>query len=188
MADARRVRAGLWRRLDVDGLERFELGRDDAGWVLRGTILTVEGGPAEARYVVVCDGGWRTRRAEVSVRDDHGERTLELVAEGGGWSFAGHEQAALRGCIDVDLEWSPSTNTLPIRRLRPAVGAGTGVLRMAWIRFPSLTVEVLPQEYRHLSEGRYAFESGGGSFRAEIEVDDEGLVTRYQGLWERVGS
>src|SRR5512145_2618311 len=186
MADRRLVRAGLWRRLDVFGGERFELARDGDTWVLSGSILSDEAGPAEARYEIVCDSAWHTRRAEVIVRDGHGERRLELAAEDGRWRVAGREQLALRGCLDVDLEWSPATNTLPIRRLAPAVGAGTGVLHMAWIRFPALTIEVLPQEYRRLSERRYLYESDGGSFQAEIEVDDAGLVTRYQGLWERV--
>jgi hypothetical protein len=187
MAHRRLLRAGLWRRLDVFGLERFELARDGEGWALGGTILTGEGGSAEVRYEVVCDAGWRTRRTKVAFRDAHGERTLELTAADGSWSIGGHRQPTLDGCIDVDLEWSPATNTLPIRRVHPEVGARTGVLRMAWIRFPALTVELLTQEYRHTSAGRYLFESDGGSFRAEIDVDDEGLVTRYEGLWEREG-
>ena len=46
----------------------------------------------------------------------------------------------LKGCTDVDLECSPATNTLPIRRLRLAVEAREQV-QAAWIRFPGLTVE-----------------------------------------------
>jgi hypothetical protein len=122
----------------------------------------------------------------VTVRGDDGERSLELVADGGRWLADGAEIVSLRGCVDVDLEWSPSTNTLPIRRLEVPVGGGTGTLRMAWVRFPALTVEPLPQEYRRVGAGRYHYASGGGSFEADIDVDADGLVTLYEGGWERV--
>jgi len=147
-----------------------------------------EPGPAEARYEVTCDPGWRTLRTTVTLRDDAGERSLDLVADGGRWWVDGDEAASVRGCIDVDLEWSPSTNTLPIRRLDVPVGGATGTLLMAWVRFPALTVEPLPQEYRRITAGRYHYTSGGGSFQADIEVDTDGLVMAYEGGWERVAS
>ena len=183
------LRSGLWRRLDGRGWERFELTRDEGLWRLRGTILArADGGPAEARYEVTCDPGWRTLRTTVTLRDDAGERSLDLVADAGRWSVDGVEIAAVRGCVDVDLEWSPSTNTLPIRRLAISVGGATGALRMAWVRFPALTLEPLSQEYRRIAPDRYHYTSGGGSFEADIAVDAEGLVAAYEGGWERVAS
>src|SRR4029453_3277530 len=131
------VRSVLWRRLDGRGWERFQLARVGVLWQLAGTILAqAETGPAEARYEVTCDPGWRTLRTAVSVGDADGGRSLDLLADAGRWFANGVEIASLRGCVDVDLEWSPSTNTLPIRRLDVAVGGATGELRMAWVRFP----------------------------------------------------
>jgi hypothetical protein len=77
------------------------------------------------------------------------------------------------------------TNTLPIRRLAPAIGESIDVTA-AWVRFPELTLEPLPQRYTRLSERRYRYESNGGAFVAELEVDDAGLVITYEGGWERV--
>ena len=92
---------------------------------------------------------------------------------------------ALHGLIDVDLGFSPVTNTLPIRRLDPAIGEAVAVTA-AWVRFPELTIEPLPQRYIRLAERRYRYESAGGAFVAEIEVDDLGLVTAYEGGWRRI--
>ncbi len=89
----------------------------------------------------------------------------------------------MRGCLDVDLSVTPATNTLPIRRLALAEGAAAAVTA-AWVRFPALTVEPLPQRYTRLGGGRYRYESDTG-FVTEIESDDLGLVTRYGGGWER---
>jgi hypothetical protein len=183
-ADARAALA--WKRLDCAGLERFELLRDPSGWTLRGTLLLVHGGaPFEARYGVSCDEGWKTRAVAVHLYGPQGDRSLRLAAQDGRWyDDEGVERESLRGCLDVDLGWSPSTNTLPIRRLDLAVGQPQAVTA-AWVRFPELTLEPLPQEYRRLAERRYRYESAGGRFVAELEVDEQGLVTTYGQIWAR---
>jgi hypothetical protein len=85
----------------------------------------------------------------------------------------------------VDLAVTPSTNTLPIRRLDLAVGEGRDVVA-AWVRFPGLTIEPLPQRYVRIAEHQYRYESRGGEFTAELEVDTLGVVVRYGSFWERV--
>ena len=174
-----------WKRLDARGLERCELAPDTRGWSLRGTILLSDAGQRfEARYELVCDSAWRTRAIAIDVRRPDGERSRRFTVEDGRWSLDGTEIDAVRGCIDVDLAWTPSTNTLPIRRLELAVGQSQAVTA-AWVRFPDLTVEPLPQEYLRLAERRYRYSSAGGRFVAELEVDEHGLVTTYGDIWAR---
>jgi hypothetical protein len=176
-----------WQRVDAVGLERFGLVRDTAAWTLRGTLLIVDQGvPYEAGYEVTCDDKWVTRAVLVDVRGPEGNRSLRLTAGDGRWRHENGAQIdAIRGCVDVDLAWSPSTNTLPIRRLGLGVGQAAAAVA-AWIRFPQLTVEPLAQEYLRLTERRYRYSSAGGRFVAELDVDDDGLVTRYGDIWARV--
>ena len=47
-----------------------------------------------------------------------GERTLQIATESGRWYENGRENQTVKGAIDIDLGWSPSTNTLPIKRLK----------------------------------------------------------------------
>lgn len=76
-----------------------------------------EEAPYVARYSIELDAGWRARKVEVEL-EDGGQRRLSLRADGeGNWSHDGQRLGQVAKCIDVDLEWSPSTNTLPIRRL-----------------------------------------------------------------------
>ncbi|HEU0053514.1 MAG TPA: putative glycolipid-binding domain-containing protein [Longimicrobium sp.] len=112
-------------------------------------------------------------------------RAISIAVEDGRWTVDGAARPELDGCVDVDISLSPSTNTLPIRRLGLAVGESAEVAA-AWVRFPGLTVEVLPQRYTRLDERRWRYESRRGSFVAELEVDADGVVTRYGDLWERV--
>src|SRR5918992_2835504 len=125
----------LWERLQGTGLERFELIQAADGWVLRGTILALEEqGPAQADYEIFCEAAWYTRQVVVSVRGAAGDRSLRLDVQDGHWYEDGNEREAVRGCIDVDLSWSPSTNPLPIRRLGLEAGERSGPVTAAWIR------------------------------------------------------
>src|SRR6266545_3026332 len=108
------------------------------------------------------------------------------IDRAGVWKVGGDEVSRIEGCLDVDLNFSPSTNLLPIRRLRLSVGQERDV-RAAWLRFPSFRFELLEQSYRRLSRNRYRYRSAGGRFETDLEVDDDGFPTRYPGFWERVG-
>jgi hypothetical protein len=184
--DGHGLTALAWKRVDTVGLERFEVRRSAEVWTLRGSILLVhERAAFEARYELACDHAWVTRTVAVDLRGPEGDRSLRLTAKEGRWHIDGVEREAIRGCVDVDLGWSPSTNTLPIRRLDLSIG-DTRAVTAAWVRFPELTVEPLPQEYRRLAERRYRYSSAGGRSVAELEVDDEGLVKTYGQIWARV--
>jgi hypothetical protein len=177
---------GLWRWLQGTGLERFELLRMGDEWLFRGTILTLSHAAAEARYEITCDRSFHTRAANISVRDAVGARKLQIVAERGRWFENGVEHQTVAGAIDIDLGWSPSTNTLPIKRLNLEIGQTSGEFIAAWVRFPELTLQPLPQEYLRLGNRKYRYSSHGGAFVAELLVDEHDLVLDYEGFWQHV--
>jgi uncharacterized protein len=177
---------GLWRWLQGTGLERFEFLRTDDEWIFRGTILTlVHDAAAEARYEITCDRSFRTKAADISVRDAAGERSLQIESKDGRWFENGAENQTVAGAIDIDLGWSPSTNALPIKRLGLKIGQASGEFIAAWVRFPELTLEPLPQEYLRLGDRKYRYSSRGGAFVAELLVDEHDLVLDYEGFWQR---
>jgi len=187
VASSRFVNSGLWKWVKGTGLERFELLRQTNGWTIRGTIVALgEQGAAEAAYTISCNAAWRTQSADISLRDTSGEHSLHLNVDEGRWFENGKEKKHLADCLDIDLGWSPSTNTIAIRRLNLPIGGRSGPLTMAWVRFPELTIETLAQEYQHISERRYRYTSRGGGFSTMIDVDDQGLVVDYEGVWKRI--
>ena len=180
----------VWRRLDVVGTEFFQLSTDTDGPRLEGGIIAIhEGAPILVDYEIGCTRSWQTRHVALTAVSGETKRRLELrVDEHGRWWADKKELAGLAGCLDVDVSLSPSTNTLPIRRLGfldLPIGESCDVTA-AWIRFPQLTVEPLPQRYTRLAARRFHYASAGGAFTAELEVDDLGLVTSYPPFWERV--
>ncbi len=87
-------------------------------------------------YLVVCDASWQTLSGRVAGWVGEVEVEIELAADAArGWRVSGEECQEVSGCTDLDLNFSPSTNLLPIRRLGLDVGQETEV-RAAWLRFP----------------------------------------------------
>jgi hypothetical protein len=174
----------LWRRLDLPGHEIASIFREADGWRLIGVAVLAESGrPCRIEYDIRCDVQWKTRRCVIV--GHIGEQRVSLDVErstSGVWSIGGAAMTALDGCDDIDLGFSPATNLLPIRRLALPIGAQS-IVRAAWIRFPELTAEVLEQTYARLSADRYLYESAGGAFRRELQVDAFGCVIDYPGLW-----
>jgi uncharacterized protein len=196
------LRTVLWRELEEQGpgTHWCELAQNGDGWQIEGVVLTAEAGmPIQARYRIDVDEGWATRAAEITVLRGNGdERRLHVhVAAEQRWQIerepvaeigvVSEDTAALDGHYDIDLSLAPATNTLPIRRLAPAIGETVDVTAV-WIGFPELVVELLPQRYTRLDERRYRYESNDGAFVREIEVDDLGLVVSYEGLWQRIAT
>jgi hypothetical protein len=175
-----------WRRSDdVETDEHCTMTLRDGGLSLVGTVLGAEGGtPVRIEYRVLADGAGMTTAAHVRDLRGFEQRTLTLERDAkGNWSVDGAPMKALKGCTDVDLGCSPSTNTLPIRRLRLGVGA-THKIQAAWVRFPELTVVKAAQTYTRLDEFTYRYASP--TFEAELVVDDDGLVAAYA-EWRRTG-
>jgi hypothetical protein len=175
-----------WRRTDeVLADEHCTLAVRGGGLSLIGTVLgSEEGVPIRIEYRVLADGAGLT--SAVHVRDLRGfdQRTLTVERSTKGvWTVDGVPAKVLKGCTDIDLDCSPSTNTLPIRRLRLGVGASS-TIQAAWVRFPALEVVKAAQTYTRLDEFTYRYASG--DFAAELTVDEDGLVAQY-GDWQRTG-
>ena len=178
------VESILWRGFAFPGHEVCQMFTKDSRWHVEGTALfSHEQRPCRLDYQVICDAAWRTLSARVE--GWLGEIVVGIqirIEPDQRWWLNDVEQLEVMGCIDVDLNFSPSTNTLPIRRLNLDIGE-TAEVNAAWLRFPSFRLERLSQQYHRLSETAYRYESGGGQFVAELKVNSSGFVVDYSGLW-----
>lgn len=175
----------LWRRLDLPGHEFAALAALNDFWELSGSaVFAHDGTPCRLDYFIRCDSRWHTRLA--TVNGMIGNREIDLyisVDSTQRWYVNDAVCPDINGCIDIDLGFSPSTNLLPIRRLALNTGEQAEV-RAAWLPFPSLTFEVLPQLYRRESQDSYRYESANGAFVRQLQVNAAGFVTNYPDLWK----
>lgn len=169
----------VWRGIASESLESLELTVHDDG---RQARSVVDLGPERLEYTVELDASWTF--TTLSLRSSDG-RTLELVRDDRGWQADGSTRPDLAEAVDIDLAFSPFTNTLPIRRLALAVGGSADIVT-AYVDPESFTVTTDPQRYTRLAPDRYLYESRDSDFRREVTVDDDGLVVDYPDLFTRV--
>ena len=175
----------LWRGLDQPGHEVCRVYKLDTEWHLKGTavFLSEDRRPCRLAYRIICDSNWKTLSGTVSGWVGNEDVNIEIAVDALHWQLNGLDQPQVTGCIDLDLNFSPSTNLLPIRRLGLEIGRQAEV-KAAWLRFPSFDLEPLSQVYTRLDEFTYRYSSNDGKFVRDLTVNDAGLVIDYPGLWE----
>jgi len=176
-----------WQDWAGEGLEHLVLRDGNSGWLTESLVIgDADGERFAIQYVVECEPEWRTTKVALTLMETG--QSIMLSSDGAGnWRDESTEPLpALNGAIDVDITATPFTNTLPIRRLGLESGQSAEIV-VAYIEVPALTVTADPQRYSCLEPmRRYRFESQGGDFVREIEVDEHGLVVLYPGLFKRL--
>ncbi len=187
MNEAQCTRRVLWQRLDEPGWESICLQQlENGGWEADAHFVgSHQGDAVAADYRLVLDASWVTLRAEANWGLGPSRTTLVLDRVGTRWRVNGDQRPDLDGCIDVDFGWSPLTNTLPIRRIglqdhRPHE------IDVAWIREGTLEVGKSAQRYTRTGPAAVLFESLRSGFTASLQVDEDGLVQVYPGLFRRL--
>ena len=176
-----------WRDWSGNGVEHTVVTCAEKSNSADGVVIsTTDGQHFAARYQIRCDGSWTLEHACIQIVGE--QRKVEFVSDGRGkWTDAsGNPLPALDGALDIDLSVSPFTNTLPIRRLQLAKGSYAEI-RAVYVHFPDLAIVSDPQRYTCLEPlRRYRYESLDSDFVREIEVDKNGLVVTYPGLFQRL--
>lgn len=148
--------------------------------------MLIDGGPQPlgVRYLWMLDKEWRTRslRLESMAEDD---RWLHIERTGASsWKIDGKPAPHLDGCPELDLSATPFCNALAIRRL----GDHGDEFTAAYIAADDLSVTPSRQRYEKLGPDQWRYTDLGvaDGFTAILDLDDDGLVARYEGLFEAI--
>ena len=180
-----------WNDWEGDGRQYCSLTESPTHFQLEGVVVSSRESPYGAYFNVTMDSDFVAREVEVDylgLASLHIKRTVD-----GEWYDCIRQQALhyLKGCVDVDIGVTPSTNTLPIRRLALMTGESRDI-DVAYIPLPSeIDGDFLPipakERYTCLKQGRtYLYEGIFRGFKAALEVDEHGIVTDYPETFRRV--
>ncbi|MDQ6725242.1 MAG: putative glycolipid-binding domain-containing protein [Actinomycetota bacterium] len=140
-------------------------------------------------YVITLDTNWVTTTAQAWGRSGQGDVAVRLETVGPGrWHVNGRSAPELDGCVDVDLESSACTNTIPVHRLRIGVGQ-TVEAPAAYVGALDLGVERLEQSYARLEDDGlhrvFRYRAPAFDFESRLVFDVAGLVAEYPGIASR---
>lgn len=170
-------RSVRWRGLDLKTLEHAHVIANGRDARIRGAIIGPDFG---LFYRLKLDENGHTRAVKIERADG---KVLELFSDGaGGWSDDRAEPiTALRGCTDMDIWPTPLTNSLPIWRTDWTDQPMRFVI--AWIDATDFSVKRSEQIYTRLDDTHFRYQSA--DFELVLEIDGEGLVLDYPGLFQR---
>ena len=176
----------LWRRLDLPGHDACALFESDAddGYRLSGTaVFGFAERPCRLQYSVDCDRAWRTRWARVSGWIGKDRVDMVIVATQQGWHLNSVRQEGMEDCIDLDLNFTPATNLIALKRLALNIG-DKAEAPAAWVSFPEMALERLEQYYHRTAPDTYDYRAPGVGYDAPLTVAENGFVAIYPELWE----
>jgi uncharacterized protein len=198
------MRFVVWRGVEEWLAEAVSIDLDERGLSASGIQLGAHPIPYRVDYRLDATDGFVTRELELSSVGEGWRRQLVLRHDGsGGWS-AELEQAGdppggawdaglpdLAEARDIDVGFSPLTNSMPILRHR-LHREGSRDFVMAWVSIPDLRVSASKQRYEHVraddAGATVRFLELDGDFTAELELDQDGLLVFYPALSRRVAS
>lgn len=179
----------IWRSLDNPGFEHVRVDDSHPGWDVYDSMIIREHDGAVRRggYTLILDKGFRTLEIRIMAEQEPGSMAaLHLLATGdGSWADENERRIpSLDGVIDVDIQWSPLTNTLPVRRLDLRPGEEQDI-SVAYIELPSLTLRRVRQRYTRIDDHSVQYASETRDFVRELALDDDGFVLDYPDLFTR---
>src|SRR5271155_4009177 len=136
-----------WTAIRWPGIEHVIVSAEATAWRAQGRVIMAEDRLTSVDYDVRCDAAFRVTGLTISVTESSGRAELVLAADGDGhWQAGGTARPDLDGCIDLDIDCTPLTNTLPIRRLDWSAGQAHD-LDVVYVSVPDLSVSRARQRY-----------------------------------------
>jgi uncharacterized protein len=173
----------FWRRLDVPGSDAAHLSQTPDGYELSGQSVFLDPrGPTALRYRLVLSPHWSTREGRINGFIGEQAIDLHIVRTQRGWTLNGRD-FGMPDALDLDLGFTPATNMAQLKRIALSIGED-GAFNVAWLDTGADYLELLPQQYRRVSEFDYDYRSPTVGYRAVMTLAHNGFAKVYPGLWE----
>lgn len=183
------MRSTMWRRVDAVGTEACSVHDNGTFRLVSGmAVYAKENSPTRIAYSVTCNDIWECHAATVErwIGGDKLDFALSRQDDGT-WILNGKVVSAVDSLVDIDLGFTPATNTNTnaIKRLDLRVG-DQAELAAVWLDDETWTFKPLKQRYERLSENTYRYTSVDSGYHANLTVDGFGFIQVYPRLWEAV--
>lgn len=146
-----------------------------------------EGRIINVMYNIILANDWTVREFKVNGTVGDKEFFAAMIRHPSGvWQDVHqNENIGFAGYDYIDISLTPFTNTLPIKGLQLEQGK-TKEINVVYIDVANNQLRTDRQFYTRLGTQLFRFENDEGNFTADINVDKEGFVTDYPGLFKKI--
>lgn len=178
----------LWTGWENQSVEFCNLVKKPTDIEVNGSIISSYSGEfCKVEYSIFLNPDWTVSAFTLEAQFSQEPVNWYLNAEKGhGWTIAHHDAEPFKDCIDIDISFTPFTNSLPVNRLHMKEG-DTADIQVLYIDIMERKLKPVNQRYTRLPALQYKFENVPNDFEAVLELDENGLVVNYPDLYKRRG-
>jgi len=142
--------------------------------------------PWQVNYTLTLNPRWEAQTVFIEVMSEQNYTIALHKNELQQWlNEKGEHLEAFDGCVDVDISFTPFTNSLPINRLQLTKGEGQDI-RVVYVDVRNGVVKTVKQRYLNKGSQIYKYENEDSGYISELIVDKDGYVVDYPGIWQQI--
>ncbi len=168
--------AVLWVKQDGPGNDACRFADAEGGYLIDGSSTDTD--LNMLRYRIRARGDGTTRRVRIGSKS----RIFVRRAPDDTWTLNGISAPTVTGAKDIDFGFSPSTFTLPIRRLKLDVGNEVEIL-VARLDLENTRLNPIHLVIRHTAKNEYEWLETETGTTSHLSVDAQGIVQAHKGHW-----
>jgi hypothetical protein len=171
-----------WATWDDAHRETFTLTWENEAWTATGHV-----GREDVQYVMRLSATWHVRQFLLFRDLEEPDLWLALDTRHHWGEMNGAYRPDLHGCVDIELDCTPFTPAIPIRRLGlDRLGVGEAAeLPIIEVDVETLSAVPVLVRYERVGESSWRRVSAGDGHVREFELDDHGLVAVEPGRFRR---
>ncbi len=174
----------IWTGKFYHSIENCTLTKTIAGNEIISTIIgDYESQIYKVEYHVKTNKNWETTFVNLKAQVNNSYQLFTLEKQDGKFLLNGKPDDKLKNIFDIDISLTPFTNTLPINRLH-LKDDERKIIEVLYFDILEKETKTVKQIYTRITADRYIYENYNKSFKAEIKIDEQGLVVHYPNLFE----
>ncbi|MEJ5105718.1 putative glycolipid-binding domain-containing protein [Chryseobacterium sp. MYb328] len=176
----------IWQGIAFQSLEYFNLTEDDKNFIVESRIIgSYEGKMYTVDYQLIIDLNWNILEFIIESEVNTVKNKLTGRKLQDEWEINNVINPDFKGFPFIDISLTPFTNTLPINNLQWAENDSQEI-KVIYIDILNNLIKPVTQQYTKIDKHTYHYDNLQTDFKADIVVDENGLVVNYPGLFVKI--
>lgn len=176
----------IWKGIYYQSLEYFNLLSNDKNYTVESKIIGChEDKIYNVEYKIHTDKNWIVQNFLIESEVNTIKRTSSGKRNQGQWEINNVINPEFNNFKFIDISLTPFTNTLPVNNLKLSENSSQKI-DVLYIDVLNHHIRPVQQQYTRTSVNKYLYENLENDFKAEISIDETGLVTVYPKLFEKI--